>query len=145
MDARAHTPPRRQRLLRSSWLWAFGAAVCLMGLLHQGVHEQDNCYSPDIIAPGQLSRLSEAVRIYCNKMGECPQSLQQLVQPPQGKAPLMEALPSDPWGNAYVYVPPTNKEDPGFLLFSRGPDGVTGTQDDIVAPKPIYIDGEFMQ
>ena len=32
----------------------------------------------------------------------------------------------DPWGNEYVYEFPREDGNPGFLLFSRGPDGKTG-------------------
>lgn len=38
----------------------------------------------------------------------------------------------DPWGNAYVHRP--NRGDfPSLLLICKGPDGVTDTQDDILA------------
>ena len=32
----------------------------------------------------------------------------------------------DPWGNEYVYEYPREDGEPGYLLFSRGPDGKTG-------------------
>ena len=38
----------------------------------------------------------------------------------------------DPWGNEYVYVHPGRHNRDRFDLFSMGPDGVPGTEDDIV-------------
>lgn len=40
-------------------------------------------------------------------------------------------IPVDPWGNAYVYICPGSVNVDGFDLFSFGPDGQQGTQDDI--------------
>ena len=37
----------------------------------------------------------------------------------------------DPWGNAYVYDPPTSDRLPEYGLYSAGPDGRAGTSDDI--------------
>jgi len=44
-------------------------------------------------------------------------------------------IPHDPWGNAYQYLC-----DSGFIfvLFSRGPDGKSGTRDDIVVDSHKY-------
>ena len=42
-------------------------------------------------------------------------------------------LPKDPWGNPYMY----DREGTGrhgFYLYSWGPDGVEGTDDDIGIP-----------
>lgn len=38
----------------------------------------------------------------------------------------------DPWGNEYVYVYPGQRNPGRFDLYSMGPDGVPGTEDDIV-------------
>jgi general secretion pathway protein G len=46
-------------------------------------------------------------------------------------ADLMKEIPRDPWGNAYVYVSPGEKHPKRFDLFSKGPDGVEHTEDDI--------------
>jgi len=37
----------------------------------------------------------------------------------------------DPWGNEYNYVCPGQKNEDGFDLWSNGPDGQEGTDDDI--------------
>ena len=37
----------------------------------------------------------------------------------------------DPWGNSYNYRTPATKSKGGYDLWSNGPDGVSGTEDDI--------------
>lgn len=44
--------------------------------------------------------------------------------------PYLKGLPSDPWGNPYVYLPP--KGNPStFVVVCVGPDGKEGTADDV--------------
>lgn len=40
-------------------------------------------------------------------------------------------LPLDPWGNAYIYECPGRNNVNGYDLSSAGPDGRSGTEDDI--------------
>lgn len=42
---------------------------------------------------------------------------------------LKRSLPSDPWGNAYVYKFPGTHNASGYDLYSMGPDGREGTDD----------------
>ncbi len=39
----------------------------------------------------------------------------------------------DPWGNKYIYECPGKHDTNGYDLFSAGPDGKAGTDDDIVS------------
>ncbi len=41
-------------------------------------------------------------------------------------------VPTDPWGNPYVYRFPSSRAGVDYELFSLGPDGMEGTDDDIV-------------
>jgi general secretion pathway protein G len=41
------------------------------------------------------------------------------------------SLPTDPWGNPYVYQNPGVRHVGGYDLYSLGPDGLPGTADDI--------------
>lgn len=41
------------------------------------------------------------------------------------------AKTSDPWGNPYQYVCPGSRSSDGFDVWSFGPDGIDGTEDDI--------------
>lgn len=44
---------------------------------------------------------------------------------------LKRGMPVDPWGNAYVYVYPGSHTTNGYDLYSYGPDGREGGDDDI--------------
>lgn len=54
-----------------------------------------------------------------------PDSLHDLTE---GPAPLTQEVPTDPWGNDYIYLRHSNRE---FEIFSVGADGVQGTEDDV--------------
>ncbi|RAL22816.1 hypothetical protein DL240_07945 [Lujinxingia litoralis] len=54
-----------------------------------------------------------------------PNELEEMTQ---GAAPLTKDIPSDPWGSPYVYVKNGNRD---FEIFSVGPDGSEGTEDDV--------------
>jgi len=78
---------------------------------------------------------------YRIKMGDYPstaEGLQALITAPNGKADLWTGpyfedskIPLDPWGEAYVYRYPGVKNKTGYDIFSKGPDHVEGTADDI--------------
>jgi general secretion pathway protein G len=67
--------------------------------------------------------------------GFYPASLQDLLQRPRNAknwhGPYLDSLPIDPWGNAYLYSYPGKHNSTGFDLWSAGPDGKSGDQDDI--------------
>ncbi len=62
------------------------------------------------------------------------QGLAALRQRPAGSSPganwrgpyLRKSLPPDPWGRAYIYRSPDDKDPNGFLLMSLGRDGRPG-------------------
>src|SRR5262249_3720258 len=62
-------------------------------------------------------------------------NLQGLVDQPSNasgwKGPYVKTIPNDPWGNAYIYTYPPRNNKSGVDLASGGPDGQTGTEDDI--------------
>ena len=68
--------------------------------------------------------------------GFYPKSLQGLVQRTDGATnwhgPYLDKLPVDPWGGKYIYEYPGKHNTNGYDLFSAGPDGKAGTDDDIV-------------
>jgi len=47
------------------------------------------------------------------------------------KGPYIEKIPEDPWGNPYNYKYPGTQNSDGYDLWSSGPDGSSGTADDI--------------
>lgn len=88
---------------------------------------------------------------YKMHMGDYPstqEGLQALVVAPANKAdrwrgPYIESdkIPEDPWKEPYHYAYPGTHNKDGYDLWSAGPDGQSGTDDDIgnwniEAPKP---------
>jgi len=64
------------------------------------------------------------------------EGLQALVTAPEDlkqtwRGPYIRMLPTDPWGNAYIYSEP-GTHDNDFDLHSRGADKRDGTEDDVV-------------
>jgi general secretion pathway protein G len=51
--------------------------------------------------------------------------------PPNWKGPYIRKMPSDPWGNAYIYACPGAHNTGDYDLSSYGPDGIE-SEDDIV-------------
>jgi len=45
---------------------------------------------------------------------------------------IKRGVPKDPWGHLYVYQQPGQHNEDGYDLYSYGPDGKDGTDDDIV-------------
>lgn len=45
--------------------------------------------------------------------------------------PYLERVPQDPWGNIYVYQYPGKRNSSSYDLYSVGPDGKEGTEDDV--------------
>ncbi len=76
-------------------------------------------------------------------MGDFPstaEGLEALVTPPAARAdrwrgPYIDApggrIPLDPWGEPYVYRYPGVHNRGGYDIFSKGPDRIEGTPDDI--------------
>lgn len=96
-------------------------------------------------AKQQLASFRSALSHYELDMGKYPTSdlgLQALManpgttaDPKKWKGPYLDAqtqeVPKDPWGNAYIYIFPGAKNTHGYDLYSAGPDGQPGTEDDI--------------
>jgi general secretion pathway protein G len=97
-------------------------------------------------AKAQIMMLEEAVQHYALAVGTLPSDEQglnalrfapaELKNPAKWSGPYLEKeIPADPWGGAYQYqvvsqgnVDPTM---PSFRIWSNGPDGQNGTEDDI--------------
>jgi general secretion pathway protein G len=67
--------------------------------------------------------------------GFYPANLQDLLQQPRNArnwhGPYLDQLPVDSWGNVYLYTCPGKHNPTGYDLWSAGPDGKSGTSDDI--------------
>jgi general secretion pathway protein G len=88
------------------------------------------------------SLFSTALDMYEADNGNYPSSDQGLqalrIQPTTDPVPknwkgpyLKKDVPVDPWGNAYIYAYPGTHNTAGYDLYSYGPDGQDGTDDDI--------------
>jgi general secretion pathway protein G len=81
--------------------------------------------------------IKSALDQYDVDMGTYPSSLQDLLAAPHNArgwhGPYFDppTLPQDPWGNAYFYQFPGKHNPTGYDLWSAGPDGKSGTSDDI--------------
>lgn len=93
----------------------------------------------DAAARTQMASISTALDAFEVDMGYYPTTsdgLALLLEPPQNatswKGPyLKQVVPNDPWGFPYVYEFPGKNNTRGYDLISGGPDGKTGTPDDI--------------
>jgi general secretion pathway protein G len=67
--------------------------------------------------------------------GTYPSGLQDLLQQPRNTknwhGPYLDQPPMDPWGNPYLYAFPGKHNSTGYDLWSAGPDGKSGDEDDI--------------
>src|SRR2546422_461060 len=90
-------------------------------------------------AETQISAFSTALGIFETDNGYYPKGkdgLQDLRTQPRDAqnwhAPYMEKdIPPDPWGHPYIYVCPGKHNPSGCDLYSVGPDGREGNEDDI--------------
>jgi len=78
----------------------------------------------------------DAFEIDCSRYPNTQEGVQSLLTQPADltgwRGPyLKRGLPKDPWGNPYVYRCPGEKNAAGYDLYSCGPDGEQGGDDDI--------------
>jgi general secretion pathway protein G len=67
--------------------------------------------------------LENHIKMYKNQFFRYPDSLEDLLTPPDGP-PFLERMPSDPWGNEYFYEPPSDGTN--FIIGTLGLDGEIG-------------------
>jgi general secretion pathway protein G len=101
-------------------------------------------------AKAQIGLFKSALESYefdCRSFPSTEQGLQALIQAPASDSetgtattgwggPYLNSreLPKDPWGGVFNYeYPPTRGSGPGPDIWSFGPDGQDGTEDDIVS------------
>jgi general secretion pathway protein G len=78
----------------------------------------------------------DTFEIDCSRYPTTEEGIGALVSQPSGlsdwKGPyLKRGTPRDPWRNAYVYQFPGRRNPNGYDLYSYGPDGQPGGEDDI--------------
>lgn len=90
-------------------------------------------------AQSEVAVLKRQIQLYRQQLGQYPTSLQDLiVQPtsltkPERWSKLIDEneVPTDPWGNQYQFQEPGKVNADAFDVWSMGPNGVSGDEDDI--------------
>jgi general secretion pathway protein G len=89
-------------------------------------------------ARADISGIKTALDAYEVDSGFYPKSrngLGDLVQQPSDaknwRGPYLDKIPTDPWGNPYVYEFPGKHNPSSYDLYSVGPDGKAGGDDDV--------------
>ncbi len=87
-------------------------------------------------AKAQIGGFEAPLEKYMLDTGNYPASLDNLVSAPgeaqsKWEGPYMKTINPDPWGRAYNYANPGRHNPDGFDVWSAGPDGADGTDDDI--------------
>ncbi len=97
-------------------------SVSVFGVLKEGYNTT---------ASGQIKEIEKAIEMFYLATGRRPDDLEQLLEPVGNyDEGFMSEIPTDPWGNEYIYDPSggTKKK---YIIISLGEDGMEGTEDDV--------------
>jgi hypothetical protein len=83
------------------------------------------------VAADRMLEIGKALELYRLEHGQHPRNLRALTEPCFGEnGGYYPDVPLDPWKQRFVYY--RNRDgDPPYVLYSRGRDGVRGTDDDV--------------
>jgi general secretion pathway protein G len=126
------------------------AAICLGAIAGCGARRQAMTRSRAVGAQQLLKMLENALEIYRLQIGHYPTAdeggLEALFKKPaftnerlsqSWAGPYVERFPiKDPWGNNLMYKQTEEDGRAGFVVWSVGPDGKDGTEDDITSQPP---------
>ena len=94
----------------------------------------------EVSAEGSIRSITSQLELYEGRNFRAPTTEQGLaalvakptIDPiPEKWTQLLEEIPIDPWGNPFQYIPPPERSNKCYDLFSSGPDGTPGNEDDI--------------
>ena len=90
----------------------------------------------DSFVNGSLATPMMAFKLSTGRFPTTEEGLDALLNAPEAlkdrwDGPYVRALRPDPWGNPYQYRSPAQKSKDGYDVWSNGPDGQSGTDDDI--------------
>ena len=77
----------------------------------------------------KINEVKSTINQYYTVVGEYPNNMQDLTNPPEGLSPFFDKVPQDAWGKDLIYKPSPNGEN--FEVMSLGKDGQRGTKDDL--------------
>jgi len=87
------------------------------------------------VSIAQIEVAVDTFEVDCGRYPTTEEGLGALLRPPAGlaewKGPYLKRMPTDPWGNPYVYLRPGRHNPNGYDVHSRGSDGRDGGGDDI--------------
>ena len=89
------------------------------------------CTATRAKAEADISTIAQSLENYAvENMGRYPDSLEALVQPDENGHTYLnrETVPTDPWGNAFIYEPPSGGRK--LNVISYGKDGQPGGEGD---------------
>jgi general secretion pathway protein G len=130
--------------VKGNWpIVLFVLAILVVCYLLTHVRVAPKVPSPTEGATEQIHHFESALRRYYLDIGVYPtteQGLQALIALPTNasvpriwKGPYMAPpiVRRDPWNHDFVYVNPGTHNTNSYDLFSAGPDGISGSKDDI--------------
>ncbi|MBI5765435.1 MAG: type II secretion system major pseudopilin GspG [Planctomycetes bacterium] len=117
-------------------LLALLASFAIPALIGQGEKAKIKMVEAAI---GPNGTLSQAIKMFKYDLGHTPDSLKDLCEKPSNSddakkwSKYLEDISGlkDPWGHDYLYSGKGSKNEGSFDLWSMGPDGQDGTDDDI--------------
>ncbi|MCF6285011.1 MAG: type II secretion system protein GspG [Candidatus Hydrogenedentes bacterium] len=85
-------------------------------------------------AKGDIASFGTAIDLYALDHNDVyPPALNALTVAVNGKRSYIKELRNDPWGNPYNYRPATSALKADYQVWSSGPDGVPGNDDDVTS------------
>ncbi|MFT4900936.1 MAG: general secretion pathway protein G [Lentimonas sp.] len=97
-----------------------------------GTSEQAKFQLVDTFVNGAIAVPLESYKSVNGRYPTTEQGLKALLQPlPRTKQAPLKKLSNDPWGQAYQYRFPSQKNPGSYDIWSIGPDGKLGTEDDV--------------
>lgn len=145
MYAKSHVRVRKSRkgftlleILLVVGLLALLATFAIPALVQQGDRAKKDIATAAVMPNGSIG---QAIRLYKFNTGKYPEELKYLIEKPSDDdvaskwtGPYLEDSRGllDPWGADFMYEPDGKKNEGSYDLWSKGPDGIDGNEDDIV-------------
>ena len=116
------------------------AAFVVPNFIHTGEGVRIDLTRAAITGNGPIPSALKTYQMHMGKFPTTEEGLKALVEPPSDeeaakkwRGPYLEASGlKDQWGNDYVYRYPGQYNKDGYDLYSYGPDGRQGSDDDII-------------